>query len=512
MAQSRPASGRTQVWPGAKATPHEPDAASSEVAQSWEPKQAAMVRGHCELDELYNAAQRAAKHLGPALFHDAMREMFRIGRPGDVDLSLPQAIWTLQPRLVVTTNFDSVLQWACPAATLVLNNQPAELADVFTRPNEAEPWIWHLHGHIDRADTLILAPVETFLKRWCEAVYVESPKAAQEHCGELLSAVRGKVEIRRMARNPVMLTALAVVHWNERRLPEQRADLYNSIITWLSRARQQREGRLTADGTVVLLQELALAMQDPTSPKPEAPASGPHKPEAPASGSESSPRLIQVPKRWAAEHIALEFAAGAPVTRDTVAAAERFLEEEEVDSGIVVGRGNEVAFWHLTFQEFLAARAIASRLEPEQQQILFADAGKLYRADWREVVTLLSGTLHQQGRAKVDGFIGRLFAGLGAAATLADRARCAGLIGLVLRDLEPLNYQVSDARYPALLEAVTAIFDPARSASVPLDQRIAAADALGQAGDLRLDPRRLLGDGPRRKVPDGGAGEGCRRT
>ena len=43
-------------------------------------------------------------------------------------------------------------------------------------------------------------------------------------------------------RNPVMLTALAVVHWNERRLPEQRADLYESILTWLARAREQRQG------------------------------------------------------------------------------------------------------------------------------------------------------------------------------------------------------------------------------------------------------------------------------
>ena len=114
----------------------------------------------------------------------------------------------------------------------------------------------------------------------------------------------------------------------------------------------------------------------------------------------------------------------------------------------------------------------------------------MYRPDWREVVTLLSGTLHQQGRAKVDGLIRGLLDGLGTAPTLAQRARCAGLVGLVLRDLEPLNYQVSDARYPALLEAVTAIFDPARSESVPLAERIAAADALGQAGDVRLDPRR----------------------
>jgi predicted NACHT family NTPase len=142
-----------------------------------------------------------------------------------------------------------------------------------------------------------------------------------------------------MARNPVMLTALAVVHWNERRLPEQRADLYDSIITWLSRSREQRDGRATADRTVVLLQELALAMQD--------------DPEG---------RKTQVSKRWAAESIAAELGGG-PVTKDTVAAAERFLDEEEVDSGIIVGRGNELAYWHLTFQEFLAAKAIASRLD-----------------------------------------------------------------------------------------------------------------------------------------------------
>lgn len=54
-------------------------------------------------------------------------------------------------------------------------------------------------------------------------------------------------EIKRMARNPVMLTALAVVHWNERRLPEQRADLYASIVVWLARSRPQSAGRESAD-------------------------------------------------------------------------------------------------------------------------------------------------------------------------------------------------------------------------------------------------------------------------
>jgi len=317
-----------------------------------------------------------------------------------------------------------------------------------------------------RIDPLSDAAVETFLARWCGAAYRESDSSASAHCDELLAAVRGQTQIRRMARNPVMLTALAVVHWNERRLPEQRADLYDSIITWLSRSREQRAGRETADRTVVLLQELALAMQD--------------DPEG---------RKTQVSKRWGAERIAAELA-GAPVTKDTVAAAERFLDEEEVDSGIIVGRGNELAYWHLTFQEFLAAKAIASRLDHQQRQILLSDPNKVYLPDWREVVLLYAGALHQQGKAKVAGFLGGLLDGLGPSPSLADQARCAGLIGSILQDLAPLKYEFPDPRYHGLLDAVTAIFDRDRSQTVPLAERIAAADALGQAGDARIDQRR----------------------
>ena len=63
-----------------------------------------------------------------------------------------------------------------------------------------------------RIDPLSDGAVETFLARWCGAVYEASLPAARAHCDGLLAAVRGRAEIRRMARNPVMLTALAVVH------------------------------------------------------------------------------------------------------------------------------------------------------------------------------------------------------------------------------------------------------------------------------------------------------------
>jgi formylglycine-generating enzyme required for sulfatase activity len=317
-----------------------------------------------------------------------------------------------------------------------------------------------------RIDPLSDQAVETFLSRWCQALYSENLEAARDHCTELLTALRAQPDIRRMARNPVMLTALAVLHWNERRLPEQRAELYESIIRWLSRSREQLPGREKAEHTVVLLQELALAMQD--------------HPDG---------MRTEVPRRWAADKLAEEWASG-KIDKGSIARAEAFLDAEELDSGIVVGRAGGVQFWHRTFQEFLAARAIAARPEADQEKLLWGPPAKVYLPEWREVMLLLTGILHQQGRGKVDNLVRTMIGNANANATLADQARCAGLLGAMLRDLDPVRYEPPDRGYQELLHQVMGIFDRERSQTVPIETRIEAADALGQTGDPRLDPRR----------------------
>jgi hypothetical protein len=313
------------------------------------------------------------------------------------------------------------------------------------------------HAQIDALD---VKAIGMFLGRWCEALFPGDEIQASAHRDELVQALRVPA-IARLARNPVMLTALAVVHWNERRLPEQRADLYESILTWLSRSREERAGRQPAERCLVLLQALALAMQN-----------------------QKEGRKVQVSRRAAAEAISGEFRAAR--RGDRVAAAEQFLEAEEMDSGIVVGRGSELRFWHLTFQEFLAAKAIGGLSETEQRSLLLGRGSKLYAPEWREVVLLLGGVLHGQGRAKVDGLVAGILDDLGKRPTLTAEARCAGLLGALARDLAPRLYEIADARYPELLGRVLGIFDAAQSASMPVDVRIEAAEALGQAGDPRL--------------------------
>jgi hypothetical protein len=102
--------------------------------------------------------------------------------------------------------------------------------------------------------------VEQFLQNWSSALHSGDHAASSVHREELLSALRARPAIRKMARNPVMLTALAVLHWNERRLPEQRAELYDSILGWLARTRE-KPGRERAERCLALLGHLALAMR-----------------------------------------------------------------------------------------------------------------------------------------------------------------------------------------------------------------------------------------------------------
>jgi predicted NACHT family NTPase len=179
-----------------------------------------------------------------------------------------------------------------------------------------------------------------------------------------------------MARIPVMLTALAVVYWNERQLPEQRAELYNSIINWLARSREKKPGRLSADRCRDLLEKLALEMFI--------------HPEG---------RQTQVGLRWAAEAIAEEFNSGDK--EKAVREAETFLKAEMVDSGIIVERQRQrqVEFWRLSFQEYLAACKIGGFLDEKVIEIVLQDE-RIYKSEWREVILLLGGVLTDRGRIK----------------------------------------------------------------------------------------------------------------
>ncbi|MEZ5354259.1 MAG: metallophosphoesterase [Bryobacteraceae bacterium] len=189
-----------------------------------------------------------------------------------------------------------------------------------------------LIGEVQPAEML------AYLEKLARHLYASDPVKETRFRQDLAAAVNGRREIRKMTRNPVMLTALAVLQHNEVKLPENRVDLYGSILEWLSKQRARKD-RLPATECLLRLRELALAMQD-----------------------HEDGRQKQAPVAWAGETLARHFG-----NRER---AERFLRAEQADSGIVVSRGTDIAYWHLTFQEYLAALEIAGWEDGDQHALI----------------------------------------------------------------------------------------------------------------------------------------------
>ena len=307
--------------------------------------------------------------------------------------------------------------------------------------------------------------IKTFFRHFSQALLLPANEA-KEFQLSLEAALEGRAEIREMARNPVMLTALAVLQHNDQKLPEYRVELYESILGWQAAARDAKDGRPTAEKCLEYLRKLALAMQ-----------------ESPAG------RVVQINKRAAAELAAREL--GGSIEQN-----ENVLECETQDSGIISSAGSDLKFWHLSFQEYLAARELAS-FSDEQVLARVVRSPNLYHPEWREMLRLLGGILKQQGVQKADGFFDAVLATVPAGADLAERTRCAALLSSMLRDLKPMRYQPSNPGFDAAVKSVMDIFEPGEAEKIDIKTRVEAADLLGQVGDPRLDDHNWV------EIPDG---------
>ena len=275
---------------------------------------------------------------------------------------------------------------------------------------------------VERIAPLNEEAIETFLNAWSNCLYPENPAQAESHANELLAQVNARPEIRRgMAPTPVMLTALAAIHYNERRLPDDRADLYKSILYWLAGSRERKPGRRRDKECLKLLALLAFGMQ-----------------------THRGGRLVQVDRFLAATLLEAKIP-----DRDK---AIEFLEEEELDSGILVSRGANVEFLHLTFQEYLAATHMEGLREQDQAATVLQGDHR-YTPEWREFLCLFSATLSD---SRTQGLFSLLLENAGP--TLPGRAKTLALIVTMLKDKKGL--EVEDPLYLACARDIIRLFDP----------------------------------------------------
>jgi len=303
-------------------------------------------------------------------------------------------------------------------------------------------------------DDLDGAGIDGFLLQWCRWLKRGDETAAQAYYSELRPAV-AVPGIRHLARNPLMLTSLAVLHFRRNKLPEQRVKLYQQILDWLAEQAVEKHREYRKDALLERFGHLALRMQE--SPGGQQFAIGVDDAAALLSGKADSPAPMR-----------------------------QFLELAQIDSGIITLRGGDLAFWHRSFQEYLAARTMAdlpdAKIPPRARKLL-------YSAEGREVLPLVAGCMAENAKQRLTLLFEDLTRHAVSQESLERQAHAAGVLGNMLADVAPFEYKLSGPaakQYGELRGAVMAIFEKGKARQIGLKTRVAAAEALDQASQARL--------------------------
>ncbi len=84
--------------------------------------------------------------------------------------------------------------------------------------------------------------IEEFIKKWFCAVSARARGLGEVTAGSMTADISQHEHIPVFTRNPLLLTAVCILYQDGKRIPEQRADLYNRIIVNL----KGMVGRITA--------------------------------------------------------------------------------------------------------------------------------------------------------------------------------------------------------------------------------------------------------------------------
>ncbi|MBI4878645.1 MAG: SUMF1/EgtB/PvdO family nonheme iron enzyme [Planctomycetes bacterium] len=315
--------------------------------------------------------------------------------------------------------------------------------------------------------------MDEFLNRWARTAGDPESVAAG-----MKAAVRGSPEVRNLAANPQTLTMLALVYRARKRLPEQRAILYDQCVEYLVERQREALGPWGKPPAILRhLQALARAMHHARD------RDGARKN---ALGRDQAERLLATRLDGNDDDLC----------RDQ---ARELLHALEVNVGLIHLDGPKVHFPHRTFQEYLIAKQIANGTDPAVELIRH-----LEDPAWAEVTALTAGVLAQQSaEERIEEFLRKL---VGQKAPPTEWAPRVAAAAVCLKDLEA--FQLPEKTLSPLREALGFVLavlkDPKQRA--PLNVRIQVAEGLGRTRDPRLeDDKRWI------VVPEGPFWSGSER-
>ncbi|HZW25201.1 MAG TPA: HEAT repeat domain-containing protein [Gallionella sp.] len=218
--------------------------------------------------------------------------------------------------------------------------------------------------------------MEVFFRQWLYAVERQediidddsTKRRAKEKADELIQQIKNNSGIRALATNPLLCTIIGLIRRQGATLPQLRAELYKLcidtfIFNWelQKRRRPDQQGSLNKEQTQAILEELALHFHE-------------HCPENRA----SQQTITEIIRDFLVKQEGM-------TPEDATHKAGQLLSLIRDVSGLLIDRGNnEYGFFHLTFQEYLTARAITRRKRDIDRYL----EQHLVQPRWREVILL----------------------------------------------------------------------------------------------------------------------------
>jgi energy-coupling factor transporter ATP-binding protein EcfA2 len=335
-----------------------------------------------------------------------------------------------------------------------------------------------------------LEDIRRFLSQWHRLVAIgqmgPGPTAeahAAEQTRQLLDAIENKDRVRELAINPLMLTVIALIHRDRVKLPDRRAELYAEAVDVLlgkwDEARGVPDSAILAErgfdlgDRKLVLQHLALAMHER--------------------------KLKEIDAEPLRQLLTDQLADAVDDPRELSAAVERFLQVIRERTGLLIARGEGTyAFSHLTFQEYLAALAIAAR--DDYVDYTLARSGEEW---WREVILLEAGHLSTQSRERTTRLIQAIaerkpepepYHNLVLAAEALRDAGANRIAGNLEKELRArLQRELEAPPAAGVLGGMRSLLTRAMTPATATRRRIAAAEALGKIGGQRSLLDRTLG-------------------
>ncbi len=304
-----------------------------------------------------------------------------------------------------------------------------------------------------------------FLTKWFLAVFEGAAGKAERRRDELWSALARHGELQRMKKTPLLLSMIAAVFNQGRRLPDRRAELYGKAIGALV---QRRFGPRAPGGGETLARRAWYALTALARGMLEA---GLVREGAAAGFGEGDFRRC----------LETGFYRDRPET-DKLVELDVLARTLASHSGLIAMGGDPVRyrFAHFGFQEYLAAWSFANERDPIAALGVHLDEGP-----WRETVLLTAGCLNESNMGRVgEDFVRALLKRAGRGAAAHGRLELA-LSAAVEAPGGVLPLQLLDDLRRAAVSAL------GRKRSWSSERaRAALGLALGRAGDPRLGMAR----------------------